>query len=783
MRMWGIYALPLAVAGLICSCGDRAGKTVEKVVSQLQATGAVQVDGASSYHAMQPYDELMYHLERLKTGKEKPEDFPWVDKLIQMYVYNRYECKHKEVRLPVELLRELVEAGCALRGDCFDALRTAMNQGMVEKALPEFVIEEIRKRPEFFAAFESDSQMTALRLVWTEADVKLLLNAGAKVPADILLTPKSAKAIKLLLKKGADAMIKSEYHETPLFNAISAGAVEALVKAGVDVNAEYSGMNALYMAQNAGVAEALLKAGVQMKTANRKKLPLLCYVKDAGVARVLIKHGADVNEKTSNNRTPLHFAENGAVAKVLIEAGADVNAKDNQGNTPLCTVDNDAALLALIEAGADVNAGSKYQTPLYAACRRGSTRGILALLKAGARPTPPESDPSSLVARAAIWGAGEEAIRALIAAGADIPKTERDEPLLLYVQNCVKANWESHAAGGAVVKALMKAGVSAQVKDKEGHTPLHYAKDAEAVQALLAAGGDVNARTENGETPLIYATALEQPADPDAVLALIAAGSDVKAKDNYGHTALHWVNSALSAKALLDAGADPNARSQHDDTPLSNALKRGRHPGIVRTLMEGGAKIEAQAALNNIDEFNTELFDLLESAGAIDAKLVDSDGRTWLMKAVRKRAPLSVVQRLIRLGVDVNAVHKSESALHVAAETGQTGVVRALIAAGADVNIRDDYNNTPLHGEVKSVECAKLLLEAGADPMARNKGKQIPLHCRTYSGRGANIDVVRLLLEAGADPDTKDNWGKTPADRHKDENIRKLLNEWPRKQK
>ena len=48
--------------------------------------------------------------------------------------------------------------------------------------------------------------------------------------------------------------------------------------------------------------------------------------------------------------------------------------------------------------------------------------------------------------------------------------------------------------------------------------------------------------------------------------------------------------------------------------------------------------------------------------------------------------------------VDLNAKdRKNEALLHVVAKSGYIDVVKALIKASADVNIKDEYNWTALH--------------------------------------------------------------------------------------
>ena len=84
-----------------------------------------------------------------------------------------------------------------------------------------------------------------------------------------------------------------------------------------------------------------------------------------------------------------------------------------------------------------------------------------------------------------------------------------------------------------------------------------------------------------------------------------------------------------------------------------------------------------------------------------------------------------------------------------------------LIAQGADINARDEYERTPLHyhAQVNNVEKVALLLERGADMEAQDKYKNTPLHFAEYNA------TAQLLIEKGADINAKDNMGHNVMER------------------
>ena len=128
---------------------------------------------------------------------------------------------------------------------------------------------------------------------------------------------------------------------------------------------------------------------------------------------------------------------------------------------------------------------------------------------------------------------------------------------------------------------------------------------------------------------------------------------------------------------------------------------------------------------------------------------------------------------LHRYGADVNVRDEQENTpLCQACDDGLLNIVQWLLNHGADVNAQGFLRRTPLHVATDNV--LQILLDYGADPTARDNNGSTPLHFLTwsipyctssrwegyYSPKG-KVEATRLLLDHGAISDAEDNEGRT----------------------
>lgn len=246
---------------------------------------------------------------------------------------------------------------------------------------------------------------------------------------------------------------------------------------------------------------------------------------------------------------------------------------------------------------------------------------------------------------------------------------------------------------------------------------------------------DVNVRGPDGFTPLMLASfcggGLESEVAEDdeneecsanIISDLIYQGASLAAQtDRTGETALHLAARyarADAAKRLLDAGADANAQDNTGRTPLHAAVAADAQ-GVFQILIR-----------NRATDLDSRMY----------------DGSTALILAARL-AVEGMVEELITCHADVNAVDElGKSALHWAAAVNNVDATVALLKNGANKDMQDLKEETPLFLAARegSCEAVKVLLAHFANREITDHMDRLP---RDIAQDRMHHDIVQLLDE------------------------------------
>src|SRR6266849_655261 len=413
---------------------------------------------------------------------------------------------------------------------------------------------------------------------------------------------------------------------------------------------------------------------------------------------------------------------------LLLKQHADVNAHEPGGGSALMWMahwDDLATAELLIQAGADVNAASFFgDTALWEACNNRSAAMVEKLTKVNANVNGPLLRAGETALMRCARTGNAKTVELLLAVGANVNAAEKERGQTALM-------WALEEGHREVVRTLVEHGADVKAKTKGGFTPFLYAArqgDVESGKLLLEKGAEIDQAGPGGLNPLLLA--IDSGREAFALL-LLDKGANANAKDGDGLTGLHYAmrkglsvlrggtdnenntdqnylfrpNMGGVVRALLDHGADPNAR-------IAKTLRR---LGVNdRPMMRLVGATPFFLAAGTVD---IEIMKALLAKGA-DPKLTTVDHTTPLMVAagvgrwrgdarpkVEAKQALEAVKMLVELGADVNAASDDTAtnipgagmtAAHGAAYTGADDIIQFLAEKGANLDAQDYFGMTPL---------------------------------------------------------------------------------------
>ncbi|KAM6961647.1 protein phosphatase 1 regulatory subunit 12A isoform 2-T2 [Tautogolabrus adspersus] len=212
--------------------------------------------------------------------------------------------------------------------------------------------------------------------------------------------------------------------------------------------------------------------------------------------------------------------------------------------------------------------------------------------------------------------------------------------------------------------------------------------DTEEVLRMLDRGADINYANVDGLTALHQACIDD---NVDMVTFLVEHGAGINQPDNEGWIPLHAAASCGYldiAEYLIGQGASVGVVNSEGETPLDIAEEEAMEELLQNEINRQGVDIEA--------------------ARKEEERIMLRDARQWLNSGQIQ---------------DVRHAKSGGTSLHVAAAKGYVEVLKLLIQAGYDVNIKDYDGWTPLHAAAHwgKEEACRILVESLCDMDLINK--------------------------------------------------------------
>lgn len=348
-----------------------------------------------------------------------------------------------------------------------------------------------------------------------------------------------------------------------------------------------------------------------------------------------------------------------------------------------------------------------------------------------------------------------EAIKFLVDCGANVNHTNNrgDSPLLFaailgYID---------------VVKYLLDHGADYHHQNNMGLPVLHVAtryNKYEVVKFLLSTKKlNVNGLAKNKIPAIFYAV------DCDMLKIFIDNGANLNIKTGNGRPLIyeHLIYEDRF-KLLVENGCNINVKIPEGSTPFIYALKICNHDilqlccdyKVDQTIPDNKGNYPIHYARSNTIEYI--------KVDEKSVKFVNNLGETSFFRILQKiylydqQKAYEIAEKFLAAGADIN--HKDNSGntiLHNMTARNNPEEVKFLLDHKADTNITNNEGKLPAFICFYNATMLKLILDAGFDVNTKNVNGYTLLH---FAARGNYSNIVRMLIEYGANIHEKTPDGK-----------------------
>jgi|GEM_PF-3425334 len=228
--------------------------------------------------------------------------------------------------------------------------------------------------------------------------------------------------------------------------------------------------------------------------------------------------------------------------------------------------------------------------------------------------------------------------------------------------------------------------------------------------------------------------------DVNKVKQLLEQGADVNFKDEEALPAIFYSITSHQiemTRLLLDNSADPNI--------IINGLGETPYRLILRTKCTEDNEI-VKFLEENSEKYNIQVMDIEPS---VFFKAVEAGNIPETKRLLIEHPTI----------IDIRDRKNCDTALHIAARKFNEEMVKLLVEHGASIDLKNEYDDTPLGDARGHLTISKFLIEHGSS-LELTEGNNIVHRAASIN----SVDLMKYLIEIKVPLDGKNEYNNTPLD-------------------